>query len=161
MTIGVLFALTLADEERLASCPENDRPDFIGNDIEETYSAEWSCDTDKAWDAIHRAFNDSLLTYDFENALQGVILGGVAAYSGTDYIISYKNAVEVNRISEALTKLTEQDFRTRYFAIAEDEYGEAPSEDDFTYSWSNLEDLKVFYQKAASAKRCVIFTAAQ
>jgi Domain of unknown function (DUF1877) len=161
MTIGVLFALTTADEERLANCPEDERPDFIGNEIEELYTDEWSCDTDKSWDAIHRAFNDSLLTYDFVNAHQGVILGGVAGYSETDYIISYKTADEVTRISEALSKLTEQDFRTRYFAIAEDEYGMATSEDDFAYSWSNLEGLKTFYHKAASARRCVIFTAPQ
>ena len=161
MTIGVLFALNSTDEQRLKNCHEDDRPNFIGNEIAELYAEEWFCDTDKAWDAIHRAFNNSLLTYDFANPLQGVILGGMAMYGDTDYIISYKNADQVIKISEALSKVIELDFRTRYFAIAEDEYGQRASEDDFAYSWSNLKDLETFYHKAVGARRCVVFTAAQ
>src|SRR5260221_8499334 len=99
MTRGLHIALSKEDERRLLACPELERPELVGDDFEESYPPEMTCETDKAWDAMHRAFNASLLTYDFDNSLQGVILGGAPLYAKGDYIISYKTAEDVKKIS--------------------------------------------------------------
>jgi hypothetical protein len=57
---GVHFALTEIDERRLLDCPKAERVALVVNEIEGRYFTgmqEWLCETDKAWDAIHRAFN--------------------------------------------------------------------------------------------------------
>ena len=161
MTLGVHFALSKADERIVLEHDEEGLPELVTEDIEERYPVEWCCDTDRAWDAIHRAFNHSSLSYDFATPLQGVILGGKPLYAGDDFTISYKTIVEVRRIQQALAGISEEVFRSLYFAIDPDEYDDPLSEDDFAFSWSNLQDLQAFYARAAGDGRSVIFTVAQ
>ena len=54
---GVHFALTVEEREQLLALVETqgDVIGFIQEDIEEQWDTEWLCETDKAWDAIHRA----------------------------------------------------------------------------------------------------------
>jgi hypothetical protein len=161
---GVHFALTDIDERRLLDCPEAERVSLIGNDIEGRYFTgmqESLCETDKAWDAIHRAFGNSVLDYEYRSPLHGVILGGRPLYSGEDYIISYKDRKRVQEIASALAEVNQPAFRELYFKIDQENYGHPLSEEDFEYSWDCLSDLKEFYECAARSERPVIFTADQ
>ncbi|MTD93026.1 DUF1877 family protein [Hyphomicrobium sp. xq] len=161
---GVHFALTAEDERRLLACPAGQRPDFIRNDIEEFYFAhagEWLCETDKAWDAIHRSFGASELHYEYRSPLHGVILGGEPLYFRRDYIISLKKSGCVGEIAGALGAVGEQEFRARYFGIDPMKYDCPLSEEDFEYSWSWLQRLIPFYLRSAEAGRSVVFTTDQ
>ena len=155
------FALPAADEEKLLAADEDMRADLVSDEFEDTYSDEWTCDTDVSWDAIHRAFNGSELSYDFDGPLQGVIFGGEPLTEGDDYIISFKSAEDVRRIAAALKDVTEADFRSAYFAIDPEAYGSDPSEEDFESCWRDVMELQTFYSRAAAAGRSVIFTVSQ
>jgi hypothetical protein len=161
---GVHFALTTEDEQKLLACPAVERPVHIGNDIEEAYfthARDWLCQTDKAWDAIHRAFNSSELDYEYRSPLHGAILGGEPLYFGDDYIISLKSSDRVHEIAVALSTVTEASFRPLYFSIDPAKYGFDVSDEDFAYSWDWLQGLVPFYLRSAEAGRSVIFTADQ
>lgn len=161
---GVHFALTAEHEQRLGACPVEERPDFVSNDIEEAYfagSPDWLCETDKAWDAIHRAFNSSELNYEYRAPLQGVILGGEPLYFGNDYVISLKLGAQVQEIAGALNAVTKSSFRQLYFDIDPKKYGFDLTDEDFEYSWGWLEKLVPFYLRSADAGRSVIFTTDQ
>ncbi len=161
---GVHFALTDSDGQRLLACPEAEIVALITDDIEERYFGglnEWLCQTDKAWDAIHRAFNSSELDYEYKSPLHGVILGGKPLYSGDDYIISYKDKQCVQEIAAALAEVDEPGFRDLYFKIDQKKYDHPLSEVDCAYSWEWLSGLKEFYERAAKAGRPVIFTTDQ
>jgi hypothetical protein len=161
---GVHFALSDIDGRRLLDCPEHDRVQLICEDIEEKYftgAKEWLCETDKAWDAIHLAFNDGNLDYGYASPLHGVILGGKALYFGDDYIISYKSKEQVREIAPALVEMDESSFKVLYFAIDARKYGFPLTQEDCEYSWNWLSGLKEFYDRAAKFERPVIFTTDQ
>jgi hypothetical protein len=156
---GRHFALLPEDERKLRECEASFRAEWIGNEVEERYVEPWFCDTDKAWDAIHRALSDSTLSYDVSTPLRGVILGGEPLYFKDDYMISYKPASFVDHISAALKNIDKQTFRSLYFKIDPNLYGFILTEHDFEYSWEWLKGLPAFYSNAAKNGLPVIFTA--
>jgi hypothetical protein len=86
--LGVHFALADAEVEHLRSLTvERDRLDYVVEELEDAYFAdhmELLAETDKAWDAMHRALTDGRLTWDGgEYPLNHVILGGGAALHST------------------------------------------------------------------------------
>jgi hypothetical protein len=58
---GVHFALTSADEARLAESRDDANVMEIVEEIEERWDRDWLFQTDKAWDEIHRCLNDGTL----------------------------------------------------------------------------------------------------
>lgn len=159
MSLGVHFALSGTDEARLLAAESDEDVIAVVEEIEETSELVEHCDTDKAWEAIHRAFTDGRLEY--ENGtfpLNLVILGGRQLIDELEYTVSYVSAEQVAAVAEALDIVEEEWFRARYFALDPAEYGEPPSEDDFEYTWESVQDLREFYAEAAKAGRAVIFT---
>jgi Domain of unknown function (DUF1877) len=155
---GRHFALTSHDEARILALAGRDEiVMFITDDIEARYEEPWYCDTDKSWDAMHRAFDNSQLTYEFASALHGIIIGGRLSMR-EDFLISYKSTNQVQSIATAIGKVTKIEFRKRYDAIDETAYGYPKSDLDFDYTWDNLTDLVQFYALAAGEKRAVVFT---
>jgi len=63
---GVHFALSDAEVEHLRSLPdERDRLTYVVENVEDAYFAdrrEYLAETDKSWDAMHRALADGELT---------------------------------------------------------------------------------------------------
>jgi hypothetical protein len=88
-------------------------------------------------------------------------LGGERLYEGDDYVMILKTPQQVRDISDALDKLTEQDFRRRYDAIDVDDYDYPLSDEDFAYTWEWLQPVRALYRKAAAEGRRVLFTADQ
>jgi hypothetical protein len=178
---GVLFALTPDDESGLLelanpkqgfiasllgkrpSVDECDRKvlEFLINDIEERWDKDWFCETDKAWDAIHRCLSDGSLNYRFDQPSQGAILGGVPLYSGDDYVISYKSAESVKRIAAAIALISDDDMGARYDALDEERYGFPKDEDDRAYTIEWFSGVREFYGKVALAGRPVVFSVDQ
>ena len=163
--LGVHFAL---DEEQVAAlkaAPEDERVEFVQEEIEEgLWSADPSrgAETDKAWDAIHRALTDGDLSYDGGSyPLSHVVLGGEPLYSGEDYIIALKTPEQVRDVAAALKAVTREELRRGYDRIDSAAYQGEICDEDFDYTWSWMGGLIDFFGRAAAAGRSVIFTADQ
>jgi hypothetical protein len=164
--LGVHFALTDDEvDELLAMANEQDRLSHLQDVIEETYfdqHPDFTAESDKAWDAMHRALTDGHLTWKGGSyPLNHTVLAGRALYTGGDYIMSLKEPAQVRDVSAALASITEEEFRRRYFGIDAESYGFPLSEDDFRYTWEWFQGVRAFYARAAKEGRYVLFTADQ
>ncbi len=164
--LGVHLALTDEEVDKLESLPSDaERLEYLQEDLEERYFSEhreFLAQSDKAWDAIHRALGDGDLSYTSGPVpLRFTILGGTPLYYGGDYIISLKSPLQVGAVAQALQSLTLGDFRKCYDAMDAGKYGFPKSDEDFEYTWHWLAQIRDFYQRAVEAERCVIFTADQ
>ena len=163
---GVLFALEKSDVDTLLAFEnENDRVEHVSNVIEERELAEdspWAAETDKAWDAIHRCFNQGSLDLGSgEYPFNHVILEGTQLVTSGDYYISLKTPEQVRDIAARIDEITEEDFKRRYRRIDPEQYGMQLSDDDEGYTWAYFNDAAEFYRRAAKAGRWVIFTVDQ
>lgn len=164
--LGVHFALTQEEvDQLLAMEDEQERLEFLQEHIEEEYlSAEdgLSAESDKAWDAMHRALSDGELTWDGGSyPLNHVVLGGELLYTEPDYIMSLKSREQVKDIARALQSISEPEFRNRYFSINAESYGLELTEEDFSYTWDWFQNVRDLFIKASSENRFVLFTADQ
>ncbi len=164
--LGVHFALSEPEVEYLCSLPtEEARLEHIVEEIEEEYFAddkEYLAESDKAWDAMHRALADGQLTWDGgEYPLNHVVLAGELLYTESDSIVRLKSPEQVRDIASALPAISEAEFRRRYFAIDPDTYSSPLSEEDFGSTWEWFQNVRRLYIKAASEDRYVLFTASQ
>jgi hypothetical protein len=164
--LGVHFALSTDDAASLLSKQtDEERLTLIQEDIEERYFEEprtYIAESDKAWDAMHRAFSDGLLSYDGgQYPLNHVVLGGQPLYSQDDYIISLKTPEQVKDVASETAKITHDNFRKLYNAIDSQEYGFDLTDEDFQYTWEWFQGVRALYQTAASEDRYVLFTADQ
>jgi hypothetical protein len=164
--LGVHFALTDDDVTALKSLTdEQERLDFLIEELEEKYfdaDDGFCAESDKAWDAMHRALADGELTWDGgEYPLRHAVLAGELLYTGEDYIMSLKTPAQVRDVAAALQPIDEAEFRRRYFAINAGSYGFNLSDDDCAYTWEWFQNVRDLYRKAAAAGRHVLFTADQ
>jgi len=160
--LGVLFALTDADSQRLLAAGDNDAVMTIIEEIEEKWDEEWLTQTDKAWDALHRCLSNGTVFYDEgEYPLNRAVLGGKHLYDGDDYVVAYVAPNEVKDVAAALAPLTEKDLRARYDAIDGDDYNGEHGEEDFKATWAHFLGVREFYKKSALAGRSVVFTVDQ
>jgi hypothetical protein len=161
---GVHFALTPEQEQRLLDAVgDNDAVlAVVQEEVEENWDQGWLCETDKAWDAIHRCLTGGSLDLDNgQPPLSLCILGGRQLYSDNDYFISYVSREQVGAVADALEAFTRNRFDQAYSQLYATDYDGPINDDDREYTWSNLEDLKPFWRKAANAGRAVIFTVDQ
>lgn len=164
--LGVHLSLSEPEVRKLKSFAEDcDRLDYFQTEIEEKYFGEHEdrlAQSDKAWDAMHRALADGDLTWDTgPYPLRLAVIGGEPIYGEEDYIMSLKTPVEVKDIARALAPLTKEEFRRRYDAIDAGKYGFPKNDEDFAYTWDWLIGVIAFYQRAAAEGRWVLFTADQ
>jgi hypothetical protein len=160
--LGVLFALTDDDAQRLLAAGDGDGVMTVVEEIEEKWDEAWLAQTDKSWDAIHRCLSNGTRYHDEgEYPLNRAILGGKLLYSGEDYVVAYVAPHEVKDVAAALAPLTEQELRKRYDAIDPDDYDGQHGEEDFKFTWANFLAVREFYKKAAAAGRSVVFTVDQ
>ncbi len=164
--LGVHFALTNEEAEKLLEMDEEDDClEYLQEVLEELYFGEfpnWKAESDKAWDAMHRTLADGYLTWKGgAYPLNHVVLAGELLYTEGDYIMSLKDPSEVRDIAAALSDITEDEFRRRYFQIDANDYGFPLSEEDFAYTWEWFDGVRDLYTRAAKEGRYVLFTADQ
>jgi hypothetical protein len=164
--LGVHFALTKKEVSHLRALQdEQDRLDHLQEVIEEHYlnlEQQFAAQSDKSWDAMHRALADGKLTWDGgDYPLNHTVLAGELLYTDSDYIMSLKTPEQVRDIAAALSGITEADFRRRYDAIDASSYGGPLSDEDFRYTWNGFQGVRELYTRAAQAGRFVLFTADQ
>ncbi|WP_179277147.1 YfbM family protein [Actinoplanes regularis] len=161
VVLGVYFAIT-AEQERSLLVAADGGDDEVG-EILEVLEESWDddrlkADTDKAWDAIHRCLADGTLDPDGgEFPLSHAVLGGRHLHD--EYYVVYLTADQVRDVSDALQAVDRAWLRRRFDTIDDPDYRGARDEVDFDYTWVNFVDVREFYQRAAAARRAVIFTA--
>jgi hypothetical protein len=164
--LGVHFALTEEDVAALRAIEdEQERLSLLQEEIEERYlapPATYAAESDKSWDAMHRALADGQLTWDGgAYPLNHTVLAGELLYTQSDYIMTLKNPAQVRDIAKALRGITEAQFRARYDAIDRKSYGFDLTDEDFEYTWRWLQNVRELYVRAANEGRYVLFTADQ
>jgi len=162
MSLGVHFALSSADATRVRACSDpDDLVEVITEEIEETYleDKQWSFETDKAWDAIHRCLTDGQLLYESGPFPQAyAVLGGQALDAGDDYTACLVEPAQVRELVPALAQVTKEWMTERYETLGSTDYAGPIGAEDFNYTWDNFEGLRAFFEKAAGAGRAVLFT---
>jgi len=160
VSLGVHFALSTQDEARLlAAAGDDDAVIGIVEQIEEGSAPGPHCDSDKAWDALHRCLTDGKLEYaNGTYPLRAAVLGGRQLVEDAEYTVSYVSADQVRDVAEALSVIEEDWLRRRYDTLGDTDYAGPMDEDDFEYTWDALEDIREFFAVAAEAGQAVIFT---
>jgi len=163
---GVHFALTEEESKQLLKEAETGKAiDFIQEVVEARWETDWPQETDKSWDAIHRCLTDGTLKCAGKSALEKCVLGGRQLHRCNYCIVSFLTSDETDEVATALAGVVKEWFEMRYWALkkkmlwfAVSDYAGSISEEDLEYSWSYFQELKAFFQKAAAAKRAVVFT---
>ncbi len=162
--LGVHIALDEQQANALIAGTEQERLELLAElelrlfEQQPDYVAE----TDKSWDALHRALSDGLLTYDGgAYPLNHVVLGGRVLYTQDDFIVSYKTPQQAKDIAAALEELTPERFKELYWRIDARDYDGEMSEEDFEYTSGWFQGVRELYRHAAEADLAVVFTADQ
>ena len=164
--LGVHFAITDDELDRLESFPtDEERLTYLQEEIEDKYFGEhpeYVAESDKSWDAMHRALSDGDLSYTTgPEPLRFTVIGGLPLYAKGDYIISLKLPLMVGAVAQALSQLSIEEFRKRYDAIDEAKYEFPKSQEDFDYTWQYLQSVRDLFVRAEKDERCVTFSADQ
>ena len=164
--LGVHFALSAPEVSHLTSLKDDaTRLDHLQEVIEGDYlyhHPEYTAQSDKAWDAMHRLLSDGELSYyDGPEPLRFAVIGGEPIYGEDDYIMSLKTPEQVKLVAEALPKITKAEFKKKYDLMDAGKYGCPKSEEDFEYTWEWFGGVVALFQKAAAENRYVLFTADQ
>ncbi|MGH7145827.1 MAG: YfbM family protein [Planctomycetota bacterium] len=164
--LGVHFSISEEEVRTLRGfTTDKARLDYFKNELEEklyALDANFHADSDKAWDAMHRALTDGQLDWDNGSyPLNHAVMGGENLYHHDDYIMVLKSLQQVRDLAKALEPITEADFRPRYFAIDTKTYTMPLSEDDFQYTWEWFQEVRGLFSRAAADGRWVLFTASQ
>jgi Domain of unknown function (DUF1877) len=162
---GMFFALTREEDAKLLAAGDDDGViSIVTEELCSRGDEEWSAGMDKSWDAIHRCLGDGTLSSRQPGVPAKAVLGGRQLCRGSHWIVSHLTAEEVAAVSQAIASMDKATFRQRYFGLKRkflcfhfSDYEGPIGEDDFEYSWSYFEDMRAFYDKAASAKRSMIF----
>ena len=160
---GVHFAIAKEECEKLLSAKTDESIiEIIQEGIEEEWNEEWLCETDKAWDAIHRCLtNGKLECNENEFPLNTVILCGKQLHKSDDYIISLIEPEKVSAVSDALQNINEKTLKLSYEKINQNDYDGEIGKDDFEYTWEYFMELPKLFSKAAKAGRAIVFTVDQ
>lgn len=160
--LGVHFALSTEDSERLLAAADNAAVLAVVAELEEKGDAAWLAKSDKAWEAMHRSLSNGTIYYDEgEYPLNRAVLGGRHLYDGDEYVVAYVAPNEVKDVAAALAVLTETQFRARYDAIDPDEYDGTLGDEDFKDTWIHFLGVRDLYKKASATGRSVVFTVDQ
>ena len=122
---GVLFAIEQSESQRLRKCKnDHELVDYIQENIEEEWDEDWLCETDKAWDAIHRCFAEGELDlFGGEPPLNSIIFGGEILNTEADYFVSLKNNALVKEIANEITTINKEKLQQLYYKITDDYQG--------------------------------------
>ena len=160
---GVLFALSAEEAAALlAADGDEDAVMEVIEEIEERWDEDRLTETDKAWDAIHRALTDGQLGWANGSApLNLTILGGRRLSTPDHYIAVYKTAADVVAVAEALKGIDEVGIRERYERIVPADYAPEYGDEDAAYTAEWYGSVRTFYISAAERELPVAFTTDQ
>ena len=157
--LGVLYAIDDAALEALRRLPEEERYDYMLEEIEpELLGGPYGYELDKAWEGIQYCLGGG--EWKEDNILPtNVIFAGEFLVKREDSILTLKHKSEVKEIAEYLDKdplpaLIRQNFAR----IPEEHYTLPKDADNLAYLLEWAEGLGKFYRHAAQQNLQVIFT---
>jgi hypothetical protein len=101
-----LFSSARAAAAELAAKSDRKLMDLVEEIEEAAWEEPFVCETDKAWNAIHRCLTDgSLLYVSGEYPLNHCICGGRQLFRGRDYTVSYVSSSQVKDVAKALPNI--------------------------------------------------------
>jgi hypothetical protein len=151
---GVLFAIDDPTVDELLAASSDDEVMAIVERVEEQWAADSLVETDKAWDAMHHALADGA-------PRELAILGGRHLYDGDDYLVALVTKAEVPAVADALAAIDDGELRRRYDELVPHDYAPEYGDADREYTLGYFREVRAFYQRAAQARRAVIFTVDQ
>lgn len=157
--LGVLYALKEDELTGLRSLPQEERYDYMLEEIEETLlGTPRGCELDKAWEGIQYCLGGGV--WNEENSIPtNIVFGGTFLVETEDEIITLKNHPEVRQIVDYLHQNDLQDIiRKNFPKIDEQEYPLPKDDDNLDYllGWSTA--IPAFYERALKEGCSVIFT---
>jgi hypothetical protein len=159
---GVLFAIDDDTAARLLAADSDEAVMEIVEAIEEEWDEKFLEETDKAWDAMHRALSDgSLKPTGGSFPLNRAILGGKHLHRGEEYIVSLVTKDEVAAVARALASIDDAAMRQRHQQLVPRDYAAEYGDDDREYTVDFFHGVAALYARAANAGRAVIFTVDQ
>ncbi len=159
---GALFAISDVTVTALLAARSDEDVMEIVESVEEDWEDPFVAETDKAWDAMHRALSDGSLDPAAGSApLNRAILGGKHLHRGDEYIVALVTKDEVVAVARALASIDDAEMRRRYDQLVPRDYDANYGDEDREYTVENFRDVAALYQRAANAGRAVIFTVDQ
>ncbi len=161
--LGVHFALTDKQYQKVLSAKsDSELISIIHEEIEAEWDKEWLHETGNFWLAIHRVLTDGELKQDNGSfPLSDVILGGKHLYQGADYIVTILSPQQVAEAATALKKIDQSAFEQGFENLVIEEYGEEEGLDDSWSTWAWFQGLPKLFDKAAQARRAILFSVDQ
>lgn len=181
MPLGVHIALTPEQRTKLLALETDEARYDCVEEFGETVDEEYTCDTDKAWDAIHRCLGEFPPKADYftevpeqwgtwdspdkygSDPLRLAILGGRKIYSDEkEYFIRLIEADQVRNVANAMNVIDDAEIRQRYIKYCNDAWGGAYRDsEDIDYTAEYFGYLKEFFSGIAKKNMAIIFTADQ
>jgi hypothetical protein len=159
---GVLFAIDDDTVAALLAASSDDDVMEIVESIEEDWDEQYLAETDKAWDAIHRALGDGSLDPEGGSSpTKRAILGGQHLHGGDDYIVALVTRDDVPAVARALAAIDDAELRRRYEQVVPRDYAAEYGDEDREYTVAYFRAVADLYARAAKAGRAVIFTVDQ
>jgi hypothetical protein len=156
--LGVHFAIDEEIVSRLLAAEDDADVISIVEQIEQQLDRASMFSTDKAWDALHRCLTDGTLAAGAGTfPLSHVVLGGAQLCEDHDYLVSLVRADQVPTLADALTPIDRAWLRARYDRLEFPGYQRTRGDEDFEYTWGNVDGIADFFHAAAQDRRAVIF----
>jgi hypothetical protein len=155
--LGCSFALDRGAAKRLLDADEDDRLDVL-DDIEEKGADEWTFDHDKAWEGLQMCLGDGTLDSPEPTPLPlQAVLGGDDLLPNDDEerFARFVPADRVPAVAAALDGISREWLLERFDTLDHVDYS---TPEDFEYVWENLEGLRAFFHRAATARRAIVFS---
>lgn len=156
--LGMLYALEDSWVEKLRAMPEEERYDYMLNEIEEElFGTPQSCELDKAWEGLQYCLGGGVWREENEVPFN-VIYGGEFLVDEDDDAITLKTQEDVEKIVAFLRENDLEKLIRENFWKIEDESFRYKDEDglEHTLGWS--EEILSFYETALKNRHQVIFT---
>ena len=98
--LGMLYALTDAEVEKLRSVPMEERYDYMLNEIEENlFDSPRACELDKAWEGLQLCLGGGKWS-EVNSVPTNIIFGGEYLVDTEEEVITLKNGDDVKNIVE-------------------------------------------------------------
>ena len=143
--LGMLYALTDAETDKLRAVPIANRYEYMLDEIEEKlFGTARACELDKAWFSIQYCLGGG--SWHEEDAIPyNIVFGGEFLVDTDDEVITLKNHEEVARIAEYLRQNNLQEIiRNNFWNIADNDF---PYKDanGFKHALYWCNNIPVFY----------------